>query len=903
MTFSTRTIPLLQTKLCRPPVPQNTVCRTVLHERLDAASDLPLTLVSAPAGYGKSTLISNWLQSCDVKSAWVSLDENDNDLRVFLGYLVAAIRDVSPQACQSILLPLRSDDLPSTHDLVRLLGNDLQALDERFILALDDYHLIHNPAIHELVDELLRHPPRSLHLAVITRRDPPLSLRTLRGRSKVTEIRVAELQFHEYETEVLLNRVTRQALDHEVVATLHSTTEGWPLGLQIAAAALSRDQRSETPETLAALAGQFHEIQEYLVGELIAAHPPQVVECLCRLSIVQRFCVSLSRALCGGQQESLPLAGSAGDTGIMCIHLDAEGGWHRFHHLFQNALRRRLERHASSAEIKALHLCASNWFHEEGLLDEAMHHALKAGDAARAADMIASCRHTLINNEQWADLHHRLSLLPFTVPQESPELLVATAWSRQRRGQYADIPALLDRAETALKDREPKGCSSSPVYGEVQALRSFLFYGMSDADLARSAAEEAVAGLSPTHGAVWAFAVLMRSVTIQACGDVNKARELLHVARRTVGDTAGAEALLLSGLCVVEWVAGDLASLVPVATQYLDLGQKHALAESISLGSYYLGVSAYLRNDLSAVDSWLTDKVNQRQITHDVYFAHCAFATALSHLAQGRDEEAFRVSAMVTERALELGAVPLLGLAKAFEAELDLRQGLMAKAVAWSTDFNPDSPPAAFRFYVPHLTFAKMLIGQNTDESRQHAGALLDRLQELFAVTHNIRVLTDVLALRALLWHKDGDESAALASLAQSVSLGQLGGVIRPFVDMGFSLARLLNRLDLDEEGIQYVGQILAVFKGDGQGEAPQGTQPTVSSANVGPAGLPEPISRREREVLDLLAGHLTNKEIGERLFISTGTVKRHTHSIYEKLAVGSRRAAVAKARGLGLLK
>jgi LuxR family maltose regulon positive regulatory protein len=425
-------IPILRTKLHRPPVGADFVCRKALHARLDEGRRLPLSLVSAPAGYGKSTVISHWLETCGYPSAWLSLDETDSDLRVFVSYVVAAVQAVASTACQETLTQLQADELPLTERLASLLSNDLDAVGEPFILALDDYHRIRDPSVHELVNRLLEHPPRDLHLTIMSRRDPPLSLGKFRAGHRMAEIRVQDLQFTETETAAFLKRAVGRSVGSSALKHLQEKTEGWPVALRLAALALQH--QSDADEFLRGFGGDSRQLQEYLVAEILAYQSPDTCDCMCRTSILDRFCAPLCQSLCDIKHgsEKRPLRDRTADqaflgTGLLCIPLDDRQEWYRYHHLFQELLQRHLEEHRSPREIATLHERAAHWFEEQGLLDEAVGHALKGNDPAEAGSLIGRHRNEILSEEQWHRLNQWLRWLPPGTGEENPELLILKA--------------------------------------------------------------------------------------------------------------------------------------------------------------------------------------------------------------------------------------------------------------------------------------------------------------------------------------------------------------------------------------------------------------------------------------------------------------------------------------------
>ena len=418
--------PVVRTKLYRPPVARGFVHRKRLSDRLDEGVRAPLTLVSAPAGYGKSTLISDWVETGSFESAWLSLDESDSELSAFLGYLIAAVRTAFPSACRE------TEDLlaasPPTPTLAASLANDLEAIEDRLVLVLDDYHRIRDPKIHEVLDRVLEHPPPMVHFAILTRRDPPLSLSRLRAKGLVTELRMHDLQFSAEESAEMLEAALGSAADSTV---LHERTEGWPVALRLAAAALQRSKHA-----LPDFDGDTIQLQEYLVAEILAHESPEIRDGLRRSSIGERFSASFVASVCG--TDGPAFVRSLRESGLPFTALDAQGKWYRYNHLFQDLLRRQLDDH----EVVELHRRASAWYDENGYIEDALYHALEGGDVATASRIVARRRQELTQTEQRQRLRRLLNRLPREAFENNADLLLIMAWGLIG---LAELTGVLDR--------------------------------------------------------------------------------------------------------------------------------------------------------------------------------------------------------------------------------------------------------------------------------------------------------------------------------------------------------------------------------------------------------------------------------------------------------------------------
>ncbi|HID77177.1 MAG TPA: hypothetical protein EYP56_14430 [Planctomycetaceae bacterium] len=899
---------IIRAKLHRPPVAADYVCRKPLHDRLQQARHLPFILVSAPAGYGKSTLISHWLQSAGVPYSWLSLDEADSNLRVFISYFVAAVRAIRPAACQATQRWLQGDTLPDSHTLSGALSNDLDSLEKPFYLALDDYHHIHNPAVHDLLDHLLEHPPGGLRLVIMSRRDPPLSLAHLLARHQMTDIRMRDLQFTEAETAVFLRRAVGQGLDASVVKRLHQRTEGWPAALRLAA--LGLQHRGDVEWFCRGSIGHSRQLQEYMTGEFLAEQPPEARDCLCRISILDRFCAPLCRSVCHTRcgPEKCAIQQRATDqavvgAGVLCIPLDDREQWFRYHHLFRELLQRTLADQLSPGEIAELHRRAAAWFEGQGLLDEAIRHALRGDGPEGAARLVARYRNEILKEERWHQLGQWLSSLPPGTGEDIPGFLILKAWYLENRGRFGDMYQLLDRLEQLLQTHPPDERSGRQIRGEIDALRSYQRYAEGKGTLAVAHAQRALEQLGPECLNQRGYALILLAAALQMVGEVERARRAVHEALADVSIPTPStyHTRLMYSLCFVDWMAADIRALKRTAAQALQMSNELGLAESGQVGRYFVGIAAYQLNDLAEAEAALKPVVADPWLPRMEYFVHSALALAAVHQARGRPDEATATVDGVADFLLKLRNTSLLRFVDAFRAELALRQDRLAEALRWAEPFDPEPFSPIYQFYAPQTTLAKVLVARGGVTSATRVAQLLERMEAYLTKIHNRRFLIEILAIKALFHRAQGDLQAATRLLERAVSLAQPGGLVRVFVDLGEPMAELFERVEWKKQERPLATRIAAAFQTDLQaGTAEPGRRvPAAGGANPGLSNL---LTRRELEMLHMLDERLSNKEIAARLHIAPATVKRHAENIYRKLDVSGRREAVEEARRLGLL-
>ena len=920
---------ILRTKLHRPPILPDFVPRADMVAQLEMLRLRPATFISAPAGFGKSTMASLWLEAWDGPYAWVSLNEEENDLAMFLTYLLAAIRKAFPGACTPTRSLLQAKVLPPLPVLSRYFLNDLDEIEEPFILVLDDYQNIREKTVHDLLAAILNHPPQNLHLMIVTRYDQPLISSTLRGRGQVNEIGRFDLQFTAAETAIFLKNTLKLAVDRKTAAAIQEKLEGWPAGMRLMSQSLKSS--ADLDHLLAGLEGGFAAIVDYLVAEVLSQQSAEMTESMVAISILNRFCAPLCDALRNADSETgehwidgAALIAKLQKDNLFLIALDSENRWFRYHHLFQDFLRSELQRRCSSQEVAELHSRAGRWFAEHGLIEETLRHVLTAGDTPQAIKLLELNRHQFMNQEQWQRHDRLIQLLPAEIIAKTPTLLISKAWSAEYQSRAMEAYAYRDQVDALISQSSDESSENNTLRGEIDALHSHQQYLSAKADNAIASAERALRLLPPDAHSVRACALGYMAFALQMRGDFNQGVKLIRqtLESEPLNGDKFRHGRLLTILCYLNFMEGNLTELKQTALQCLKLGEKLDLPESICWSRYWLGSLHYLRNELPEAVHYLAPVVDNPFTSRPLYVAQSAFALALSYTAQGHCESAQRVAESVVSFAAEIDGALERELARAFLAELACRQGRLFEADRWAQQYNPHPMVFMVRLYIPQLTLVKVLLAKDTDKTRSQAADFLLEIQDFCKSIHHKRVLIDVTALQAMLHDQQGEESAAFNKLTEALALALPGGFIRSFVDLGAPMADLLKRLQEQNVAVDYLDKLLAAFKEDAQRSAPVATDssdpppllpvspspsPPVSpfpplQVPPTPQPLVEPLSHREREVLELLAQRQQYKEIAEILFISKATVKSHLRNIYRKLDVHKRSKAVEKAHALGVL-
>ncbi|MCB0165669.1 MAG: hypothetical protein KDI79_15670 [Anaerolineae bacterium] len=900
--------PLIQTKLYRPQIHTDLVERTSLMELLDSQHNRLFLLVSAPAGFGKTTLVSQWLDrgsgTAACPAAWLSLDDNDNNLIVFLNYFIAAIQTLFPKGCSTSQNLLAAPHTPSPDYLTSTLINEITDLSKEFLLILDDYHLLTNRDIHDFVSMLLQHAPPSLHLVIISRQDLPFSVSRLRATQRMTEVRLANLRFTHAEIQTYLKLSLGVEVSPETVSVLVKRTEGWAVGLRLACLALrAQDDRADFIETFH---GTHRYIMEYLIDEVLSHQPQRIQTFLLSTAILDRFCAPLCDALLETiprsddheQPASREILAQLARDNLFIVSLDHHGEWFRYHHLFKELLWHKLKAETSPAQQAALQTAAGAWLDQNDFAEEALRHYFAVNDTAAAARLVARQRYALLNQTQWPLLEQRLHQFSPDILDQYPNLLMLKTWLLYHRSKYPELPAALQQLETALDQSTLTSEEINYLQGEISTLHSLLYILAVDP---KSAVAHARRAVEQTRRELWIVRILARlclALGLQMMGDTNQAYAAIYGGfEEEEIQSNHFKASLVVTVCFVHWMVTDLQEMAQAAKQSIKLSQEAGSPYILNWGHFYLGLAYYQQNDLTAAERHFAAVVQQPYLAYGDCYSYSACGLALTHQVRGQPNEARMVLESATAFFLETGNTILMALIQAFQAEISLQQGQVVAASQWAAYLDPIPPfTMIYGFFWPHLTLVKIWLAQDTPAARQQAADLLEKAKEFVETTHNTRFLIEALALQALLNETQGQSRTAVELLDQALALAQPGGFIRLFVDLGPPLARLLARINSQHSGRQkYIRRLLDAF----EQEQPQLTLPA-SDNNAYP--LIEPLTHREMDVLELLAQRLSNQEIADHLYISSVTVKRHASNIFGKLGVRNRRQAVIRAHELGLL-
>jgi LuxR family transcriptional regulator, maltose regulon positive regulatory protein len=896
---------LLTIKFYPPHVHQAMVLRPRLIQRINEGMRRKLTLLSAPAGFGKTSLIGQWVTvsaSKDRAVAWLSLDEGDSDPMRFWTYLLTAIDTATGGAISNSLELLRSPRPPSIEAILTSLINNVASINKDFALVLDDYHLVNNPVVHHDLAFLLEHLPAQMHLIIATRTDPPLPLAHLRAGGQLVELRSPDLRFTSEEASQFLNDMMILGLSAEDVAVLEQSTEGWIAGLQLAT--LLVEGREDSSKIIADFTGENRYIVDYLAQEVLTRQSEEVQDFLLQTSLLDRLSGPLCDAVTSGRDGQRVLE-KLEEGNLFLLPLDDKRRWYRYHHLFSEFLRQQLYKQRS-ALAPDLHRRASHWYEDNGLVEDAIGHALAAEDFSTAARLVEDNSADRLMRREIATLLGWVEALPDELVLTRPRLCLAYAFALFENGRMEETGRYLQTVERALSANEGGTTANSlaqgdpdtqAVLGRVAALRSFIacYQGdVSDAlELSYRALELLPSGELHLRSGIAANIAGNLGMTYGSASDIREAVQTMSEAARK-SESRGNKSGAIVSLCLLAELEVRRGRLQKAARAYkraLQLGATPGKTPLMGVAIAYVGMGEILVewNDLNAARQHLTKGIALAERNGDLGTMTLGYVNQARLLCAESDFDGALEVLRKAEQAIGSTNVAWAnGQIAAARAQVWLLQGNLEPAGRWAQNYSLAMvEELGYRRDLEYTMLGRVYIAQgNLDE----ALLFLDKLLSVAERGELNGIVIEVLALKALALNLQGDTEEVTDLLRRALSLAEPEGYIHLFIDKGAPMMDLLRYARSRGISINYLGRLLEASE---QVSVPPSAEFQTS---------PEFLGERELEVLCLIAAGMSNRRIAEELVIGQGTVKTHINNIYRKLDVQSRTQALARARELNLI-
>lgn len=876
---------ILTTKLIPPTRRDRLVARRRLVERMDRAATAPLTLISAPAGFGKTTAVSQWAGERRRPVAWVSLEPEDGEPSRFLRYLVAAVRQLQPGFGDAIEQTLDGPEPPPWRATATAFLNELAACQHPVSLVLDDFHLVSESDVDDCLEFIVAHLPPRTHLIVTTREDPQLPLARMRVSGDVVEIRAADLRFTPDEVHEFLAQVMGLSVSAEAVERLEERTEGWIAGLQLAA--ISLREEGDTDAFLASFSGSHRFVLDYLMDEVLRRQSEAIQRFLVNTAILGRFCAPLCDAVVADPETpAQPTLEYLDRANLFLISLDAERHWFRYHHLFADLLRRR------AGDTAELHRRASDWFASHAVDLEAFQHAVAAGDAMRALALIATERGPLYFRGALKPVLRWLEGLDDEVRDRDPRFWVHLAWARWVDHRSSAVEPALGRAEALPETDTTPPPAADPLRGQIAALRAMLAANSYDAATIFAEAERALELLPLEEGFVRTAVTRTLAVAHQVRGDREAAAETYRavVALCEAGGNRFINILASTGLAMVEESQCRLDEAERGYRRVIELAGDPSLPVTCEAHAG-LGRIAYQRNDLAIAEAELTTGARLARAIEGID-NHIAAEIVLARIACARAEYRRAAAELARiEREIEQGA---------FNAQRGALTEARLRLAIVRGDGAGDEPAASDVEEHPLWQARRAIAREGGAQTLEAAGVAVDQVRATAEARGWIDRAVEAGAVAALVARCRGESDRAVELIRAVLVRTAPHRMVRVYLDEGEPMRELLR--EAARRGVEGAEAVLAA---EMEMRRETGTTPhrgrAARHAETG-AGSPDALSRREREVLALVAAGLSNAEIAERLFVSLSTVKGHNAHIFEKLGVSRRTEAVARARSLGIV-
>jgi len=914
-TFSSQGFGVLQTRLHRPQLSDTLLSRPGLLKLLDFSPPKALTLVIAPAGFGKTTLVSTRLDEmqCSDKefkpdclpSAWLAIDENDHKYFFFLRHFVAALRKIFPEVLPETykLVYSASEIDPESASLI--LTNEIAAISQRFVMVLDDFHRSSCPQLLNLLAGWTKHWPLPMHLVIISRTQPSLPLAGLKSHGRINDIRSRDLRFSPQEAEKYISLTTTSDPGEKPITDLLNHIEGWAAGLKLVSIALNKTSLDQDVESVLELGKQ--DMISYLADEVFSQMTTAMQDLLMKISILDTFSISLCLAMVDENKPDDEIASCIENithSELFISVLHDKDGWYKMHHLMRGMLQTRLKNMFNPEEIKELHLNASKWYREQNLLTEALGHALKANSSEILERILEQALVIALNKEDHLMMVHLWQFVSEEMIINNPQLLFYKAWLNFYAWDVDGIKDIIGRVEKTIKNEiSVSKNNQSYFFGQLAFFKGYLAYRASNFREAVKFNKKALSDFPDEWIYARGISIFYLGLSMRFSEGTQKATTFLHQSYQELDnkdDTFALNHLFALGFIFLQ--DGDLKTSEQYSRLLLDKSRKNKSLRKEGYALLQLGYINFLWNRLDLAEYWYQEAYKLFSLVTSVQAKMGCFGLTLALQAQGRFEEALAVNQVLSEIELEQTG-QISDLTQVNRLQILISQNQWKEAEQWADSY---TKPFADKLLIPNfedpLIFrAKVFIVRNDRKDLPVIMEILKQYNEIATKTNNIRCKAEALALLALAESNAGNKTAARDLLIESLKIAARGGMIRLFLDLGSQMEELLNKVSPPAEITEFVQELLKAFADSNSGklvadQTVKGHQPGIYSGEL-EQPLYENLSLRETEVLRLMAEAISMQDIADRLFISYATAKRHTVNIYSKLGVHGRWEAVAFAR------
>jgi len=892
---------VIHTKTFKPPVRKNYVERKILINQLENGLNLSFTIVSAATGYGKSVLVSQWLEKSSHDYGWLSLDKEHNNIYIFLNYFLYLLKKQYPQKNFGLESLLNTINIP-LNLIINTIIVDLDKLEKLFVFVLDDYHIISEENIHEIINTILRYPPEHFHLVILTQRDPPFELAKMRSRFRLNELRMKDLVFTTDEALKLRSLISSKAKNNEV-ETLVQKTEGWVTGITVGLMGLG--QGISFNKVLEALHSRNSVISDLLDEAILNGLPIETQKYLELLSLIEKFSEDLINSMVAAIDDKdlnrvrvEDLINISKKRNLFLIPLDNKGEWYRFHHLFQNQVNNRKEHHFNKDTVSVLYKAASSWFEEKAFFEEALTYALRSGDMDFSIGVFSRFRHQLLNSEQL----QRLIRLTYKFPEEAinnnPELLLNLAMLQHYNANFSAMQEYILKAERHLNGFTEKDDHEKKLLGEYYGVKTYLSYMTGDFEKAIKNGEKCMELLPrDTPNFFREQSTGWYVFAQQASGHAKAGFDRLENEYQSLAKVESYfQMRLLQGKLIFYLFDGRITHLYRDGKSLSNLCSPELYPGSWVIGIYSMVYYFYINNNLDKTFAFHNELKKYRFACRPFWTIQHFFIECLSNMAESLWQKVDHCMAECIEFAEELAAEPLKGMVKAFQVEYYLRRNDIDSAREVSSLANFEPQPPTFFYYIPQLTHVKLLYHTN---QKAKSKTLLQNLLEIGKLRHNKNLLTQALVLKAVIYNSEGNNDAAKKALNEVLLLTKETKNIRVFLDHGENIYHMLKEKAYNEPENNQVIELLRAFAGI---KLEKYKVDPKSTFNLDRKNQLINLTKRELEILNLIDLGLKNDEIAEKLFISIDTVKKHLYRTYQKLETTNRVGAIKKAKVYGLM-